>query len=197
MLQNFFSVNDNDNNGFMATVHQVDRSKGLDLVLHTRGGEGPATESIVDYLRKMFGTNIRVFIPQLAMSAGTMIAFLCKEIFMGKHSNFGPIDPQVGGLPAHGIIDEFNRAKADIAAAKNPQEQMSRVATWQPIIAKYTPPTLIGECVNAITWSSYLVTEWLKSGMFEGEKSASQKAAKIVKELTAMKRRRLMHVVFT
>lgn len=183
-LQNLLAVNDNDKNGFMATVHQLDRSKGLDLVLHTPGGDGAATESIVDYLRKMFDGNIRAFIPQLAMSAGTMIALSCKEIFMGKHSNLGPIDPQVLGLPANGVIDEFNRAQSDIAAVKNPQEQASKIATWQPIIAKYTP-TLIGECANAITWSSNLVTEWLKTGMFEGEQFADQSAAKIVQELSS------------
>jgi hypothetical protein len=113
-----------------------------------------------------------------------MIALSCKEIFMGKHSNLGPIDPQILGLPAHGVIDEFNRAQSDIAGAKNPEEQASKIATWQPIIAKYTP-TLIGECVNAITWSSNLVTEWLKSGMFEGEQSANESAAKIVQELSS------------
>jgi hypothetical protein len=183
-LQALFSVNDNDKNGFMATVHQLDRSKGLDLILHTPGGDGAATESIVDYLRQMFGTNVRAFVPQLAMSAGTMIALSCQEIVMGKHSNLGPIDPQINGFPAHGIIDEFVRAQAEIASASNPQEQMARIATWQPIIAKYTP-TLIGECQNAINWSSAIVTEWLKTGMFEGEQDAAEKANRIVAELSS------------
>jgi ClpP class serine protease len=69
-----FEVNDDDKNGFMATIHQLDRSKGLDLLLHTPGGDTAATESLVDYLRSMFGTDIRAIVPQLAMSAGTMIA---------------------------------------------------------------------------------------------------------------------------
>jgi ClpP class serine protease len=43
-----------------------------------------ATESIVDYLRKMFGTNIRAIILQIAMSSGTMIACSCK-IQRDKH----------------------------------------------------------------------------------------------------------------
>src|SRR5271166_1261288 len=53
---NVFLVNDDDKNGFMATIHELDRSKGLDLLLHTPGGETSATESLVDYLRSMFGT---------------------------------------------------------------------------------------------------------------------------------------------
>jgi ClpP class serine protease len=79
-----FAVNDNDKNGFMATIHQLDRTKGLDIFLHTPGGDIAATESLVDYLRSMFGTDIRAIVPQLAMSAGTMIALSCKEILMGK-----------------------------------------------------------------------------------------------------------------
>jgi hypothetical protein len=33
-----FAVDDNDKNGFMAAIHKLDRSKGLDLFLHTRAG---------------------------------------------------------------------------------------------------------------------------------------------------------------
>jgi ClpP class serine protease len=75
----------------------MDRSKGLDLILHTPGGDMAATESLVDYLRQMFGKDIRAIVPQIAMSGGTMIALAWKEILMGKHSNLGPIDPQFSG----------------------------------------------------------------------------------------------------
>lgn len=34
-----FDINDSDKNGFMATINGLDRTKGLDLVLHTPGGE--------------------------------------------------------------------------------------------------------------------------------------------------------------
>ena len=44
-------VNDADKNGFMTVIHGLDRSKGLDLVLHTPGGDVAATESLVDYFR--------------------------------------------------------------------------------------------------------------------------------------------------
>src|SRR5262245_52501160 len=83
------SVDDADKNGLMAVINKLDRSKGLDLVLHTPGGDVSATESLVDYLRAMFGTDIRAIIPQLAMSAGTMIACSCREIIMGKQSSLG------------------------------------------------------------------------------------------------------------
>jgi len=62
-------LNDADKNGFMTVIHKLDRSKGLDLILHTPGGETAATESLVDYIRSMFGTDVRAIIPQIAMSA--------------------------------------------------------------------------------------------------------------------------------
>jgi len=47
-----FALNDADKNGLMSTIHEMDHSKGLDLVLHTPGGDMAATESLVDYLRQ-------------------------------------------------------------------------------------------------------------------------------------------------
>lgn len=171
-----FQLNDADKNGFMSTIHGLDRKRGLDLILHTPGGETAATESIVDYLRRMFDIDIRAIVPQLAMSAGTMVALACKEIIMGKHSSLGPIDPQIGGLAAHGIIEEFKLAADEIQ--KNP----ARVPVWQPIIAKYNP-TLIGEAQKAIDWSNEMVKEWLVTAMFKGDEKAKMKADRVVLEL--------------
>lgn len=170
-----FEVNDSDKTGFMSTVHGMDRSKGLDLILHTPGGNVAATESLVSYLRAMFDTDIRVIIPQLAMSAGTMIALSAREIIMGKHSSLGPIDPQLNGIPAHGVVEEFNRAVQEVTS------DPARIPIWQPIIAKYHP-TLVGECEKAISWAEEIVRSWLQTGMLAGDPDAAAKARKIVEE---------------
>jgi membrane-bound ClpP family serine protease len=162
----------------MTVIHKLDRAKGLDLILHTPGGDTAATESIVDYLYSMFGNDIRAIVPQLAMSAGTMIACSCKEIVMGLQSSLGPIDPQFSGIPAHGIVEEFKRAYSEIKA------DPIAAAVWQPVIAKYNP-TLIGECEKAIEWSENMVSEWLKRNMFNGLGAAEQLKAidDVIKEL--------------
>lgn len=170
-------INDADKNSLMAAVHKLDRSKGLDLILHTPGGDLAATESLVDYLRTMFGTDIRAIVPQISMSAGTMIACACKEIIMGKPSNLGPIDPQFKGYPTYGVIEEFKRAKKEIK--KDP----STIPLWQVIIGKY-PATFIGECEKSIDWAKGLVKKWLETGMFEGDSGKKKKADKVVKELS-------------
>jgi len=174
-------VNDSDKNGFMSVIYQMDRAKGLDLILHTSGGEVAATESLIEYLHAMFGDNIRAIVPQLAMSAGTMLACACKEIVMGKHSNLGPIDPQFHGTPAHGIKEEFNRAYQEIKTSSGSIDQ-AKIAVWQPILAKY-PPAFVGECEKAIDWSDEIAIECLKSVMFKGEPDAEGEAKHIVAEL--------------
>ena len=95
---------------------------------------------------------------------------------MGKHSSLGPVDPQFKGTPAHGIKEEFERAFNEI---KNDQ---AKIPIWQPILAKY-PPAFVGECEKAIDWSTEIVTECLKTGMFQGEDDADEKAKKVISEI--------------
>ncbi len=170
-------INDEDKNGFMTTIHKLDRSLGLDLILHTPGGGIAATQSIVDYLQKMFGRNIRAIIPQIAMSAGTIMACCCKEIWLGKQSNLGPVDPQLRGIPAHGVVQEFDRAIKEV------KRDASRIVIWQQIIGQYKP-TFLGQCENAIKWSNAFVEQQLADGMFEGLPDRKKKAKKITKALS-------------
>jgi ATP-dependent protease ClpP protease subunit len=172
-------ITDEDKNGFMMAVHTLgqDRRRGLDLILHTPGGSIAATESLVDYLHKMFGNDIRAIVPQIAMSAGTMIACSCKEILMARHANLGPIDPHLRGYPAYGVKAEFKRACREV------KSDGSRIPIWQSIIGRYGP-TFLSQCENAIDWSKQFVEQQLEKVMFEGDPRAKAKAKRIVKKLT-------------
>ncbi len=170
-------INDEDKNGFMMAVHRLDRRKGLDLVLHTPGGNIASTQSIVHYLHQMFGNDIRAIIPQIAMSAGTMIACSCREVIMGKQSNLGPIDPHLNGVPAYGVIREFRRACREVR--KDP----GKIPIWQQIISQYRP-TFLGRCENAIKWSNRFVEDQLSGVMFAGQPNARRKARAVVRKLT-------------
>ena len=173
-------INDEDKNGFMMAVHKLDRKKGLDLILHTQGGSIAATESIVDYLRRMFGHDIRAVIPQIAMSGGTVIACACKTILMARHSNLGPIDPHLGGMPAYGVVAEFKRALREIKRDRN------AIAVWQPILAQYRP-AFLSQCENAIAWSKDFVLQQISTVMFAGDPQARKKAREVVKKLSDFK----------
>ena len=135
-----------------------------------------STESIVNYLRSMFGNDIRAIVPQIAMSAGTMIACSCKSIVMGKQSNLGPIDPQFMSIPAHGILEEFNRIMDEV------RRDPSTITVWREVLKKYNP-TLIGECEKAIKWSETMVSEWLKDNMFKDDKDKDEKVENIINYL--------------
>lgn len=171
------SINDNDISGFMTAIHKLNKSIGLDLIIHTPGGEVAATEAIGNYLREVFKGDIRVIIPQLAMSGGTMLACISNEIVMGKHSSIGPIDPQFRGIPCYGVIEEFEQAKNEIT--QNPQT----IPLWQMIISKYHP-AFIGNCYKAIELSTELIKKWLENGdMFKDDAEKDQKIKNIISYL--------------
>lgn len=172
------SIDDMDKNGFMNAVHGMDCSIGLDLVLHTPGGSVTAAESLVYYLKQKFGNDIRVIIPQMAMSAGTMIACCSKEIVMGHQSCIGPFDPSVRNVSAFAVFDEFMRASEDI------KENPHNVPLWQTMLAKY-PPAFLEECERAIDLANTIVPQWLSENMLSGlpEDEQSNQIEKLINTL--------------
>ena len=115
--------------------------------------------------------------PQLAMSGGTIMACACREIIMGRQSSLGPIDPQINGLPASGIVSEFYHANKEI------KQDSSKINVWGPIIAGYHP-SLIETCKKAIQWSRELANDYLSGSMFREElKLDSQYAEKKINDI--------------
>lgn len=153
-------INDSDMTGFMNAIKDMDCKNGLDIILHTPGGDPAAAEAIISYLRLKFDNDIRVIVPQLAMSAGTMMACAAKEIIMGKQSSLGPIDPQFSGIPAYNIKLEYEEAKKDLL--ENPKN----AHYWQIKLQQY-PAAFMKTAIDAIDLSGKLVEEWLGSCMFD------------------------------
>lgn len=184
-------INDSDITGFMNAIKGLDCNKGLDLILHSPGGNPTATEGIVKYLHSKFGDDIRVIVPQMAMSAGTMLACSSKKIIMGKHSCLGPIDPQYGGVPAHNIVTEFREAKSDL------DNDIRAKVYWELQLKKY-PAAFFYTVVDAIKLSSTLVTEWLTNYMFANEPKddVRKKVKKIVGKLNANNKSHSRHFTY-
>ncbi len=171
------SINDEDKNGFMLCCHGIDPTKGLDLILHTPGGGTYATESIIYYLRGIFGDNIRAIVPQIAMSAGTIIATSCKSILMGKHSNLGPVDPHINGIPAQAVKAQFEQARKDI------QEDSRTIPIWQPMFS-HLGVSFLTECNWSIEATKNLVIDSLKRNMLKNDPDIENKAKAIAKALS-------------
>lgn len=148
---------------------------GLDVILHSPGGSPEAAASIVGYLRRKF-TDIRVFVPLAAMSAATMWALAADRIVMGKHSQLGPIDPQLvrsnGQFPARAILDQFARAERECSA------DPSKLGAWLPILQQYGP-SLLEECEKAEALAKRLVAAWLERYMFAGKRNRKQRAERV------------------
>lgn len=161
----------------MAAMMEACKDMGngpLDLLLHSPGGSPEATDSIVKYLRKQF-SEIRVFVPLAAMSAATMLALAADEIVMGKHSQLGPIDPQLitqqGAIPVRAILDQFERAKKECSA------DPSVLGAWMPMLQQYGP-ALLEQCENAEQLAKRLVKQWLREYMFKGDTNKQRRAKK-------------------
>lgn len=169
-------VNDSDMNGFMNAVYGLDATKGLDLILHTPGGNPAAAESIINYLRAIFHNDIRIIVPHMAMSAGTLMACAAKTIVMGNHSFLGPVDPQFNGIPAYSIVEEYNEAKADLA------QNSSNYAYWKLRLEKFSAAQ-IKLASDAIALSDVLVDNWLRTGMFAEELEVSDQAEAVVETI--------------
>ena len=91
---NNVSISREDINGFMNALYEAPTDKGIVLMLHTPGGDPNAVESIVEYLHAKF-SRMEVIVPYLAMSGGAMISLAGDLLVLGKHSQLGPIDPQL------------------------------------------------------------------------------------------------------
>lgn len=185
-------INDSDITGFMNAIKGLDCAKGIDLVLHTPGGSPTAAEGIVKYIHSKFDGDFRVIVPQMAMSAGTMLACSAKSIIMGKHSCLGPIDPQYGGVPAHNIITEFKEAKEDL------DNNIKAKSYWKLQLKKY-PAAFFYTVSDAINLSSALATEWLTNYMFSDEPESAvkrRKVARIVNKLNANNKSHSRHFTY-
>lgn len=154
----------------------------LDLILHSPGGQAEATERLVRYVRSKFD-HVRVFVPLAAMSAATMWAMSADEIVMGKHSQLGPIDPQItlpsgATIPAGALIDQFKEANDQCV------EEPKRITGWLPTLQQY-PPGLLNVCESADALSKQLVAQWLEEFMFKGLDDGKLKAIEIANWLGA------------
>lgn len=182
------SINDEDIHGLMEVTYGL-QTQELDLFLHSPGGSIEAADAFVDYIRKRF-TNVRAVVPQIAMSAATMIACACDKIVMAKHSSLGPTDPQLtvftnGGVrqaAAQSILDQFETAMKDC------RENPGNATAWNPILGQYAPD-LVEAAKNALSLSTELVRDNLAKYMFSGEADAMEKASRIADDL----RRQSLH----
>lgn len=154
---NDFSINEEDRFSLAAVCRDLDPSKGLDLIINTLGGDMMAGIAIGDYLREKFGNNIRVIVPQIAMSMGTALSFVGREILMDESSCLGMIDPIYNGMPCLTVLRDYDRVKD------------GKLTEADRINFEKYPVGAFSECNSIARLMGNKTFDWLRGGMFADE----------------------------
>ena len=170
------SIDDSDITGFKDMVNPISE-KVVDIFLVSNGGSAEATERIVALLRSRF-EHIRFIVPANAFSAATLMTFAGDEIVMDDMSTLGPIDPQIGGIPARAILKAFEEIEEKIK-----KDGIQALAPYGPLIQKYDLH-LIQICRVAELLSRELAEKWLSQFMFRGWEGEAKDKGDHVSKIT-------------
>ncbi|MEA3193769.1 MAG: hypothetical protein QOD26_2102 [Betaproteobacteria bacterium] len=97
------SISIDDSEAVLRAIRLTPPEQPIDLILHTPGGTVLAAEQIAKALVERKG-KVTVFVPHYAMSGGTLIALAADEVVMDPNAVLGPVDPQIGDMPAASIV---------------------------------------------------------------------------------------------
>ena len=137
----FRFINIEDSERVLRAIRMTPDDMPIDLIIHTPGGLALAATQIANALSK-HKAPVRVIVPHYAMSGGTLIALSADEIIMDENAVLGPVDPQIGQMPAASIlkvlekkelkdIDDQTLILADVSekAIKQMTEYLTRLLT--------------------------------------------------------------------
>jgi ClpP class serine protease len=107
------SISIEDSEAVLRAIRLTPENQPIDVILHTPGGLVLAAEQIARALIQRTA-KVTAFVPHYAMSGGSLIALAADEIVMDPNAVLGPVDPQVGSLPASSILK--------VLATKRPED---------------------------------------------------------------------------
>jgi ClpP class serine protease len=109
-LVRFIDIDDSEQ--VLRAIRLTPDDTPIDLVLHTPGGLVLAAEQIAHAVRA-HPAKVTVLVPHYAMSGGTLIALAADEIVMDPNAVLGPVDPQLGDMPAASILKVVESKEVD------------------------------------------------------------------------------------
>jgi ClpP class serine protease len=106
------SISIEDSEAVLRAIRLTPENQPIDVILHTPGGLVLAAEQIAKalVLRK---AKVTAFVPHYAMSGGSLIALAADEIVMDPNAVLGPVDPQIGSIPAASILKVLTTKKPE------------------------------------------------------------------------------------
>ncbi|MEN3029023.1 MAG: ATP-dependent Clp protease proteolytic subunit [Aquificaceae bacterium] len=99
----FRYINIEDSEQVLRAIRMTPPDMPIDLIVHTPGGLALAATQIANALVRHKGP-VRVIVPHYAMSGGSLLALASDEIVMDPNAVLGPVDPQIGQMPAVSIL---------------------------------------------------------------------------------------------
>lgn len=159
-LSRYITIEDSEQ--VLRAIRLTPANTPIDLILHTPGGLVLATEQIARALIR-HQAKVTVFVPHYAMSGGTLLALAADEIVMDENAVLGPVDPQLGHLPAASIIkiteeksidqlDDQTLIMADVARkALRQVKEFVRDLLKDSVPRQKIDPNRIEEVVEALT----------------------------------------------
>lgn len=142
------------------------------LLLISNGGAIEPAYQISKICKAFSKKRFIVCVPRLAKSAATLVAIGADEIHMGALGQLGPIDPQLGGLPALGVSQAL-RSLASLAQEFPGSSEM---------FARYLRMALTVEQIGYCERISESASQYA-SRLLSTKPSLSKKANGIAKEL--------------
>ncbi|MCX8164792.1 MAG: ATP-dependent Clp protease proteolytic subunit [Aquificaceae bacterium] len=134
----FRYINIEDSEQVLRAIRMTPPEMPIDLIVHTPGGLALAATQIANALVRHRGP-VRVIVPHYAMSGGSLLALASDEIAMDPNAVLGPVDPQIGQMPAVSVlkvlekkelkdVDDQTIILADVA--QKAIEQMKSYLLW-------------------------------------------------------------------
>ena len=105
-LARFMNIEDSEE--VLRAIQLTDPHLPIDLILHTPGGLVIAAEQIASAL-VAHQASVTVHVPHYAMSGGTLLALAADQVVMAPQAVLGPLDPQLGTMPAASILQAVGR----------------------------------------------------------------------------------------
>lgn len=155
---------------FMDLLHNVPPDSGIELLLHTGGGDIDTAEKLISMVRQKVGeSKFRIVVPDFAMSAGTLMVLGADRVVMSDSSSLGPIDPQIltpdnrgvmRWMPAQNFLDAFDVHSKTLS--KDPNNLPARIMLGK------LDPAILRQCESARQRAQRLAESQLNQGMFRG-----------------------------
>ncbi len=164
---------------------QKPKRKKLAFFLETEGGYIELTQRIATTLRKHYRI-VEFYVPNAAMSAGTVLVMSGDAIHMDYYSTLGPIDPQLPKRDGSGLVPALGYLKKYKELMDKAQSGSLNTAEITYLCSQFNPAELY-QYEQAIKLSVSLLKQWLATYKFKNWKITKTRRLPVTR---AMRRRR-------